>query len=152
MAKAGDRLGILLALPVGDLQSSSPLARDDDLVVPRAQFDLANVPSCLCSTSCQLGLWLRILGENDLVDGNHASFGFALHLSELLNQFAIGWVAEENVPRSCPGSGIRRGRLDPDGDLVDPIEYYDRPKVAPIDDRTFRKGFGSIEPLCAKEE
>jgi hypothetical protein len=32
----------LLAAPVADLQSATPLALDDDPAVPRAQFDLAN--------------------------------------------------------------------------------------------------------------
>jgi hypothetical protein len=43
-----ERLPPLFFPPVGNLKPSHPLALDDDLAVPLAQFDLANVTPRLC--------------------------------------------------------------------------------------------------------
>jgi hypothetical protein len=74
------------------------------------------------STGCQTHRRCLVLGKDDLMNSDHASFSSALDLSELFYNLAVGRVGKQQHASDFSASGTLINKLKGDGGFIDPIQ------------------------------
>jgi hypothetical protein len=71
----GDQRTLSFIPPVGDLQTASSLPLDDNLALPPAQFDLANVPAPSAFQIERSGLVIGVRASTSEMQAVHLNLG-----------------------------------------------------------------------------